>query len=57
MKKTSMGVIQGASIIITVMISHIILNMPNHLLASTGSSTIINLIYVFFALVLSDVNF
>ena len=47
MKKTSMGVIQGASIIITVMISHIILNMPNHLLASTGSSTIINLIYVF----------
>lgn len=47
MKDSKMGVMQGASIIITVMISHIILNMPNHLIASTGSATILNLIFVF----------
>lgn len=47
MNKSKMGVIQAASVIITVMISHIILNMPNHLISSTGSSTILNLIYVF----------
>lgn len=41
-----MGIIQAASVIITVMISHIILNMPNHLITSTGSSTILNLFYV-----------
>ncbi len=42
-----MGTLQACSIIITVMISHIILNMPNHLIAFTGPSTILNLIYVF----------
>jgi len=47
MNNSKMGVMQGASIIITVMISHIILNMPNHLIASTGSATILNLIFVF----------
>lgn len=47
MKETKMGVLQAASIIITVMISHIILNMPNHLITGMGSSTILNLIYVF----------
>ncbi len=47
MNKTKMEVMQAASIIITVMISHIILNMPNHLIASTGSATILNLVFVF----------
>ena len=47
MDKTKMSVLQAASVIITVMISHIILNMPNHLISSTGSATILNLIYVF----------
>ena len=47
MNKPKMGVFQTASIIITVMISHIILNMPNHLISSTGPATILNLIYVF----------
>ena len=47
MDKPKMGVFQASSIIITVMISHIILNMPNHLISSTGPSTILNLLYVF----------
>lgn len=47
MKSANIGTLQAASIIITVMISHIILNMPNHLISSTGSATILNLIYVF----------
>lgn len=47
MKNTNMGTWQAASIIITVTIAHIILNMPNHLISFTGSSTILNLIYVF----------
>lgn len=52
MKETKMGVFQAASIIITVMISHIILNMPNHLITSTGSSTILNLVYIFIIVML-----
>ena len=47
MEKTKIGLLQGASVIVTVMISHIILNMPNHLISNTGSSTILNLVYVF----------
>ncbi len=47
MKESKMGVMQAASVIVTVMIAHIILNMPNHLIASTGSSTILNLAYIF----------
>ncbi len=47
MNESKMSILQTASVIITVMISHIILNMPNHLIASTGSATILNLIYVF----------
>lgn len=47
MKETKMGIMQASSVIITVMISHIILNMPNHLISNTGSSTILNLVYVF----------
>jgi len=47
MNKSKMGTFQAAAIIVTVMISHIILNMPNHLITTTGSSTILNLIYVF----------
>ncbi len=46
MKESKMGTLQTASIIITVMIAHIILNMPNHLISSTGSSTILNLLFV-----------
>lgn len=47
MEKTKIGVFQASSVIITVMISHIILNMPNHLISNTGPSTILNLVYVF----------
>lgn len=47
MKNANIGTIQAASVIITVMISHIILNMPNHLISTTGPSTILNLVYVF----------
>ncbi len=47
MKQAKIGTLQAASVIITVMISHIILNMPNHLITETGSATILNLIYVF----------
>lgn len=47
MKEKNIGTIQAAAVIITVMISHIILNMPNHLIANTGSSTILNLFYIF----------
>lgn len=46
-KEARMGILQAASVIITVMISHIILNMPNHLISSTGPSTILNLCYIF----------
>lgn len=42
-----LGTYQAVAIIVTVMISHIILNMPNHLINQTGSATILNLIYVF----------
>jgi len=38
---------QAISIIVTVMISHIILNLPNHLISETGPSTILKLRYVF----------
>lgn len=47
MEKTKIGLLQASSVIITVMISHIILNMPNHLISNTGPSTILNLVYVF----------
>ena len=43
---------QAIAIIVTVMLSHIILNLPNHLIDTTGSSSILNLFYVF-AIVLS----
>lgn len=47
MKERKLGTLQAVSIVVTVMISHIILNLPNHLIAETGSSTILNLVYVF----------
>ncbi len=47
MTKSKLGIYQAVAIVVTVMISHIILNLPNHLLNATGSSTILNLIYVF----------
>lgn len=47
MKESRIGMLQAISVIVTVMIAHIILNMPNHLISSTGPSTILNLIYIF----------
>lgn len=47
MKESKIGMLQAISIIVTVMISHIILNMPNHLISSTGPATILNLVYIF----------
>ena len=47
MDKTKIGIFQASSIIVTVMLSHIILNMPNHLISLTGPSTILNFVYVF----------
>lgn len=47
MKESKIGMLQAISVIVTVMIAHIILNMPNHLISSTGPSTILNLIYIF----------
>ena len=47
MKENKIGTLQAASVIITVMLAHIILNMPNHLISSTGSATVLNLVYVF----------
>ena len=40
MKERKLGTFQAIAIVVTVMISHIILNVPNHLIAETGSSTI-----------------
>ncbi|MCI9366329.1 MAG: GerAB/ArcD/ProY family transporter [Clostridia bacterium] len=47
MKERKLGTYQAVAIVVSVMISHIILNLPNHLIAETGSATILNLIYVF----------
>lgn len=47
MKERKLGTFQAIAIIVSVMISHIILNLPNHLIYETGSSTILNIIYVF----------
>ena len=47
MKERKLGTIQAVAISVTVMISHIILNLPNHLIGETGSATILNLIYIF----------
>lgn len=38
---------QAIAISVTVMLAHIILNLPSHLIDSIGSSTILNLVYVF----------
>ena len=37
---------EAISIIVSVMISHIILNIPNHILTLTGSSSILNILYI-----------
>ncbi len=47
MKERKLGTFQAIAIAVTVMISHIILNLPNHLINETGPATILNLIYVF----------
>ena len=38
---------QAVAIIVIVMISHIILNLPIHLISETGSATILNFFYIF----------
>lgn len=47
MSKKTISTLQAISICVTVMISHIILDLPNNLITNTGSSSILNLIYVF----------
>ncbi len=47
MTKSKLGMYQAIAMVVTVLISHIILNLPNHLLTQTGSATILNLIYLF----------
>ena len=47
MNEQKLDTYQAISVIVTVMLSHIILNLPNHLIETTGSSSILNLIYVF----------
>ena len=47
MKERKLGTYQAIAIVVTVMIAHIILNLPNHLITTTGSATILNLVYVF----------
>ena len=37
---------EAIAIIVSVMISHIILNLPNHILTKAGTSTILNILYV-----------
>lgn len=38
---------QAVAISVTVMLAHIILNLPNHLITATGPSTVLSLVYVF----------
>jgi len=47
MKERKLGTFQAISVVVSAMIAHIILNLPNHLIAETGSATILNIIYVF----------
>lgn len=47
MKERILENYQAVAICVIVMLAHIILNLPNHLIDATGSSTILNLIYVF----------
>ena len=47
MKERKLENYQAIAIIVTVMLSHIILNLPNHLISQTGSATILNFFYVF----------
>ena len=47
MSDNKLGDFQAVTIIITVMLAHIMLNLPNHLISETGSATILNFIYIF----------
>ena len=47
MKERKISTYQAIAIVVIVMISHIILNMPNHLISQTGPATILNIFYVF----------
>ena len=38
---------QAIAIFVTVMLSHIILNFPNHIIEETGSASLLNIIYIF----------
>ncbi len=46
MNTSKMNFIEATFIILIVMLSHIILNLPNLIIQSTGSSAIINVIYI-----------
>lgn len=47
MSNTKISNIQAIFFIMTIMVNHIILNLPKSLLAKTGSSTILNIIFIF----------
>ena len=47
MKERKLENYQAVALIVTVMLSHIILNLPNHLISQTGPATILNFFYVF----------
>ena len=47
MKERRLENYQAIAMIVIVMLSHIILNLPNHLITETGSASILNFIYIF----------
>ena len=47
MKERKLENYQAVAIIVIVMLSHIILNLPNHLISQAGSATILNFFYIF----------
>ncbi len=46
MNKTKMNFVEATFLLLIVMLSHIILNLPNLIIKSTGSSAIINVLYI-----------
>ena len=47
MKEKYLENYQAVALIVIVMLSHIILNLPNHLISQSGSASILNFFYVF----------
>ena len=48
MNTDKLNIIEATFLIVIVTLSHIILNLPNSILRSTGSASIINVIYISF---------